>query len=38
MDDTELTELLKELVAAAVSLAENVEIIAQAVQDMDDDT
>ena len=38
MNDEELTELLKELVAACVKMSENVEIIAQAVQDMDDDT
>lgn len=28
MDDEELTDLLKELVSAAVTLAENVEVIA----------
>ena len=32
MDDAELTELLKEFVAAAISIAENVEVIAVAIQ------
>ena len=32
MDNEELTELLKELVNAAVSMAENVEVIATAFQ------
>ena len=31
MDDIELTDLLKELVAAAVSIAGNIEVIAAAV-------
>ena len=38
MNDEELVDMLRELVDAWVSIADNVEIIARAVQDMDDDT
>ena len=36
MDDVELTDLLKEMVAAAVSIADNVESIARVIERAED--